>query len=363
MQADMKRFLCPLPPQSVCGFDELAQILLMYRCSKCGELIQRIGCADPHDEVYIIAHLDSHFRKQKRLEDPQVIAHEKERDVLMVLEDCDEQCPVCGDLLRRNNAMVYDQDIDEWVYLDTECSGRPSRSYKMNMISDPHTLAKSIAQLFIEPIYPSTTVEADIGYINGTKFHRNVGEEYFQSVKLLLESGTSWTSSDEDWRIMVAYKMGGGERISYIDDPHDVQCFSTPVESTASWYCHSGSVNVRLCSRRRAEAAPAPPDSRYTDISIDKFKEFVRKSSAAPGISWVFRLTVRWQGKSLGEAYATRPSYQVNISMKRDQCADGYMASTNEAMQQSLAMNMCGKVKDMLAAGQAHGVDVQLCVL
>jgi hypothetical protein len=229
--------------------------------------------------------------------------------------------------------------------------------------SDQRSLVNSIASMFAEPIFPSCTVEAEVGYGASNSFQRNVGEEFFHSVKALWDSSTSWTRCDDEWRDMVSYKMGGSkDRITYIDDPHDVQCVNAPLDSSALWYCHSRAVNVRISMRRSTEVHPPAPGTRYTSLTIDKFKEYTRNSSTAPGITWIFRLTMRWQGKCLSEAYASSPSYQVNISMKRDQATEGYMPSTHASMQQSLAANMCGKVQDMLAAGRS-GSPLHLFVL
>jgi hypothetical protein len=114
----------PSPPVNVCSCDDLLRRLASrYKCSICGELVLRLGTLDAHDEIHINAHLDMHFG---RVHQPAVVvATAPARDVesqphgLAVLEDCDETCPVCGDMLRRDNCMIYDHDLDEWIYLNT----------------------------------------------------------------------------------------------------------------------------------------------------------------------------------------------------------------------------------------------------
>lgn len=109
-------YIRPPPPINVSSFGDLVQHLTsFYKCYKCGELILRLNTVSPEDEIYIQEHLDSHFKPPKPPIEPEVL---EEKICLVIKDDCDETCVVCGDLLRINNRMTYDHDLDEWVFLD-----------------------------------------------------------------------------------------------------------------------------------------------------------------------------------------------------------------------------------------------------
>jgi hypothetical protein len=226
----------------------------------------------------------------------------------------------------------------------------------MSSASETQSPCQSIVNLFVEPVYTYSTVEADLGYADGSgKFTKSVPKAHFQAIKCLLESAT-WTAQDEDWRVRVSYEIGDGtpEPVSlyYVDDPQTVKCCKFSTIHPVLWYCGEPNINTMVSISKEVKVQPPQPGTRYERMCIKRFKTFARKSSAAPGISWDYRLSVSWEGACVKDAYSSSPRYEVNVTMKRDQSERGYIAATNHAMQMSLAMNMQGKVEDMLKAGE-----------
>ncbi|KAG5184118.1 hypothetical protein JKP88DRAFT_244984 [Tribonema minus] len=234
----------------------------------------------------------------------------------------------------------------------------PDRSARTGMsVPHPQQSIETIVNLFAEPVHVQTAVEAELGYADGNgKFTKCVPEPQFQAIKSLLESAT-WTKYDADWRVRVSYKIKDEENhdmlsLSYVDDPSAVQCCKHFVVEPVLWFCGERAINVMVSTRKRVCVPPPHPGTRYSSVTITRFKEYVRNSSAAPGVSWAYRIGVVWEGTCVKGAYAAAPRFTVNITMRRDQSAQGYVACANKGMQTSLARNMHGKVEDMLKAGE-----------
>jgi hypothetical protein len=214
---------------------------------------------------------------------------------------------------------------------------------------------QSIRTLFEEPICPSTVVIARMGQWAEGAFTPGISETHFQRVHTILESG-SWTSSTDEWTLGVKYTLPANHQdtnqssvnLAYIKDSNSVFCYRNIESEPVRWVCDERDVIVELKTLRAVSAQPPEAGCRYDTVSISQFREFKRVSSAAVGITWLFRLTVTWKAECVRSAYMALPSYHIDVSMERDPSLPLYLPATNVNMQLSLAGSMHSKCLDML---------------
>jgi hypothetical protein len=230
---------------------------------------------------------------------------------------------------------------------------------------DVDALIRSISAHFDEPLFTSERVEADLGAYDASAgvWRSGVPVAHFQAVKTLLMSNASWSYSDAEWRVRVAYELdrpppgaAAPTVISYVDAPERATCASCPVKDAVYWREATKGLCVRVSSRHDGAPVALHASSRYSSLRICRFREFHRVSSAAAGIVWIFRLSVQWSGASVRAAYEAEPQHRVQVVMRRHHATPGYTPVTTDAMRLSLAANMCGKTVDMLRAGTVEDV-------
>ena len=214
---------------------------------------------------------------------------------------------------------------------------------------------QNVARLFEESVCPSTVVVARMGNLEEGKFTAGVPETHFQRVYSMLESG-SWTKTSDAFTLRVQYKLPASHqdsnqtpvKLAYIKDSSSVFCYRTVESDPVYWMCDERGLMIQVKTTRSVAAQPPEAGSRYDTVSISEFKEYRRSSSAAAGITWVFRLTVTRKADCVRSAYIALPVYHIDITMERDPSLPQYVPATTQNMQLSLAGNMYSKCLDML---------------
>jgi hypothetical protein len=212
-----------------------------------------------------------------------------------------------------------------------------------------------VSKLFVESLCPSTLVTARMGDLQEGEFITGVPETHFQRVYAMLESG-SWTAMSNDSILRVQYKLPASHqdsnqspvKLAYIKDSSSVFCYRSVESDPVYWMSDERGIMIQVKTTRSVAAQPPEAGSRYDTVSISLFREYKRSSSAAAGITWVYRLTVTWKADCVRSAYMALPVHHIDITMERDPSLPQYVPATTQNMQMSLAGSMYSKCLDLL---------------
>lgn len=215
--------------------------------------------------------------------------------------------------------------------------------------------------LFQEPVLAAVQVEAQLGFLSNTNgqqtFTNIVPEQHFQAVKVMLDSNPAWSeTSSPEWMTHVVYKCPANRADSneepvsvyYKADPRHVKCARlNTLTQPVYWTSKERHLEVQVCQKHEVDAMPPESGTRYSHISITRYKDYCRESTAHKGIRWIYKLEKTWTAMCTRDAYQALPTHHVSIIMQRDQTDAGYNPTTTSGQQGSLAENLFGKALDI----------------
>lgn len=219
------------------------------------------------------------------------------------------------------------------------------------MTPDEEKCVNSALHLFKESDRPDTVVVAQLMMTIDGERVLDIPKPHFLRMYTKLLQG-EWVTG-EDWKKNVRYTMSKENESKplylSLDDEEAASCYRESLSAPPVMWNSTNELSVRLNTCLTYKEPPPEAGERFTVVQTCMFKEFTRFSSVVEGVTWVYRLSVIWEAGCVRDTYTSIPSHQIRLTLYKDPSVPGYIPAHDEGQVVSLARNMLGKAKYVLA--------------